>query len=79
MMNTGPIHVIKADGTKELFEMEKLEQSLRHAGASTKVVNDILSHISDTLIDGLNRQKNFSVKRVLKISKSKEVCTHFEE
>lgn len=40
----GPIYVVKADGTKELFDVEKLERSLKKAGASSKTVQDILEH-----------------------------------
>lgn len=39
-----PIYVLKADGTKELFDVKKLERSLKKAGASSKTVNDILEH-----------------------------------
>lgn len=38
----GPIYVIKADGTKELFDVKKLERSLKKAGASSKTVQDII-------------------------------------
>lgn len=44
-MNTEPIFVIKADGKKELFDEKKLEQSLKKAGASSKVVQDIIKHV----------------------------------
>ncbi len=44
-MNTEPIYVIKADGTKELFDQSKLEDSLRKAGADNKTIENIVSHI----------------------------------
>ncbi|KND50186.1 MAG: hypothetical protein AB198_01875 [Parcubacteria bacterium C7867-003] len=40
----GPIYVVKADGTKELFDVEKLERSLKKAGATSRVVADIIDH-----------------------------------
>ena len=48
-MNTEPIYVVKADGTKELFDVKKLDYSLRKAGASTKAVEEILSQINTRL------------------------------
>lgn len=44
-MNSEPIYVVKADGTRELFDVKKLEYSLKKAGASSKSVEEILSHI----------------------------------
>lgn len=45
-MNSESIYVIKADGTKELFDTKKLEHSLKKAGASSKTVLDIISHVT---------------------------------
>jgi ATP cone domain/Restriction endonuclease len=45
MVSMGPIYVVKADGTKELFDIDKLERSLKKAGASSKSVQDIIEHI----------------------------------
>ncbi|MEI6843384.1 MAG: ATP cone domain-containing protein [bacterium] len=52
-MNTEPIYIIKFDGTKEQFDVAKLEHSLRHAGANSKIIESILSTITDTLTDGM--------------------------
>ena len=38
------VYVVKADGTRELFDESKLIQSLRRAGASSKAIGDILEH-----------------------------------
>lgn len=46
MMNREPIYVVKANGDKELFDVNKLEHSLKRAGASSKVIEDILQHIN---------------------------------
>ncbi len=42
IMNTSTLYVVKADGTKEPFDVSKLERSLKKAGASSKVVSDII-------------------------------------
>lgn len=48
-MKAGNIYVVKADGTKELFDVDKLERSLKKAGASSRTVMEIINHISDHL------------------------------
>jgi ATP cone domain len=40
-----PIYVLKANGTRELFDQKKLEFSLKRAGASSLVVNQIINHV----------------------------------
>ncbi len=52
-MISKPIFIIKADGSKEEFDIEKLHFSLKRAGASEKVVTDVLEHISSELKDGM--------------------------
>lgn len=42
VMNTSTIYVVKADGTKEPFDTNKLERSLKKAGASSKTVLEII-------------------------------------
>lgn len=44
-MNTEGVYVVKADGTRELFDQSKLENSLKRAGASTVTANSIIEHI----------------------------------
>lgn len=44
-MATEGIYVIKADGTRELFDKAKLEHSLKKAGASSKAAEEIIKHI----------------------------------
>ena len=43
------LYVIKADGKKELFDVFKLEHSLKLAGASSKSVEHIIEHIKKHL------------------------------
>ncbi len=50
---TGEVYVTKADGTKELFDSAKLETSLKRAGASSTVAEQILADVMASLTDGL--------------------------
>lgn len=43
------LYVIKADGTKELFDVNKLERSLKKAGASSKTVSDIIEQTKNSV------------------------------
>lgn len=45
-------YITKADGTTEEFDPEKLEQSLRRAGASDTLIESITSRIKDSLQEG---------------------------
>ncbi len=47
------IYVVKADGKKELFNVEKLESSLKRAGANSTVVSNIISRVAGSLKDGM--------------------------
>ncbi|MCX6703172.1 MAG: ATP cone domain-containing protein [Candidatus Zambryskibacteria bacterium] len=51
-MNTD-IFITKADGTREKFDVAKLENSLKKAGAGAKVAEDIISNIQNELTDGI--------------------------
>jgi hypothetical protein len=52
-MISKPIYIIKADGGSELFDIQKLKFSLKRAGTSEKVVNEIVDHIGAELKDGM--------------------------
>lgn len=56
-MENEPVYVFKADGTKELFDVSKLQDSLVHSGASKKSINDVLKHISSELEDGMTTKE----------------------
>lgn len=45
--------ITKSDGTKQLFEEEKLINSLRHAGASDKSIDEILEVVESSMKDGM--------------------------
>ncbi|TSC70757.1 MAG: ATP-cone domain-containing protein [Parcubacteria group bacterium Gr01-1014_46] len=50
------IYVIKADGTKELFDIDKLERSLKKAGASSRSVQDIVEHTKSHIKSHTNHE-----------------------
>ncbi len=56
-MSTEGIYVIKADGTKELFDVTKLEHSLKRAGAGSKAVEQIVDHINTHLTEDITTQE----------------------
>jgi len=47
------ITVLKADGTKEAFDIEKLRASLLRSGASGEAVESVVEHILPELKDGM--------------------------
>jgi len=51
------IQVLKADGTTEVFKVEKLKQSLKRAGATNAEISDIAKDIVDTLHEGITTQE----------------------
>ncbi|MFZ2522530.1 MAG: ATP cone domain-containing protein [Minisyncoccia bacterium] len=48
-MNPEGIYVVKADGTRQLFDQSKLEHSLKKAGAGSKAVTEIINHVASHL------------------------------
>src|SRR3989344_5997204 len=56
-MQIKPTYVFKANGTKELFDVKKLEESLLHSGASPKVTGDVIAHVSSELQDGMTTRE----------------------
>ncbi len=51
------ILITKADGTKEKFDVAKLEGSLKRAGANTKVVQDIIETVERELVEGIKTKE----------------------
>jgi hypothetical protein len=47
------ITITKADGTRELFEESKLIESLKNAGGSEEIIEQILSKIESEMKDGM--------------------------
>lgn len=52
-MHNGTIYVIKSDGSKEPFDVAKLERSLKKAGASSRTVLEILNKVETGLTNDI--------------------------
>lgn len=50
---TSEILVTKADGSTEPFEVQKLERSLRRAGASKEIIEEITAKVASELVSGM--------------------------
>ncbi len=51
---SNPVSIIKSDGSIELFDQEKLENSLKRAGTKPEVVEDITDEIEKGLRNGMS-------------------------
>ena len=56
-MSGTPLHIIKSDGEVEVFEASKLEESLKHSGASQNVINEVVSHITSEMQEGMTTRE----------------------
>lgn len=54
------ISITKADGKRELFEESKLVDSLKNAGGSDEIIEEILDHISKETYDGMPTSEIYS-------------------
>ncbi|CAN0603164.1 unnamed protein product, partial [Ectocarpus sp. 12 AP-2014] len=55
------IEVIKASGEKVPFQVEKLIRSLKRSGADSKIVEQIIQDIENTLYDGISTKKLYRI------------------
>src|SRR6266850_1206791 len=53
-MSVETIYIVKANGEKEIFIADKLNESLVRAGASPEARHAIVSHIEGELKDGMS-------------------------
>lgn len=51
------IHVTKASGEQEPFDESKLRKSLKNAGASDNIIDQISKSINDLLVEGISTRK----------------------
>ncbi len=58
--NSKEIHVRKASGELEIFDIEKLKQSLHKAGGNEELIANITSDIKDWIQDGISTKKLYS-------------------
>ena len=54
------ITIVKADGTRELFEENKLRESLQNAGGSEEIIEQVLSKIETEMKDGMRTSEIYS-------------------
>ncbi len=54
------VQVIKADGSRQLFDITKLEKSLHRAGADKDEIRSILIQVENILYDGIKTQEIYS-------------------
>ena len=52
--------ITKSDGTRQLFEEEKLKQSLRHAGASEDAIEDIVEEVGKEMREGMTTSEIYT-------------------
>jgi hypothetical protein len=71
MSFTSPIPITKASGEQELFDSKKLAQSLRRAGASDILIEQILAEVLPQLYPGMPTKKIYRLAftRLRKITK----------
>jgi len=53
VMSARIIEVIKADGTREQFDLPKLSGSLRNSGAAREVADSVAEHVERELVSGM--------------------------
>lgn len=50
------VYVTKADGVREMFDVQKLRRSLKRAGATNSEITTIILHVEEKLYDGIPTQ-----------------------
>ncbi len=48
------VNILKSDGTKQLFEEEKLANSLRRVGASPEAIDDVIDQVEKEMREGMS-------------------------
>lgn len=72
------VEIVKADGTQEPFDPEKLKTSLRRAGASASAVEHVLAEVTDDLTDGTTTGEIYhQAFRILKQYESRESAARY--
>lgn len=62
------ITITKADGKRELFEESKLVDSLKNAGGSDEIIEEIINHVAKEMWDGMPTSEIYS--RAFKLLRS---------
>lgn len=59
-MENSTINIVKSSGEKVKFSLNKLRRSLKHAGASDTIINQILDKVRDELYQGISTKEIYS-------------------
>jgi len=63
--------VLKADGTTEFFNIEKLRRSLRRAGAIAAEITEVITELEPKLHDGITTQEIYRLAfEILRVRKA---------
>lgn len=71
------ITITKSDGTKQLFEEEKLVTSLKHAGASTDAIEDIVEQVERNIKEGMTTNEIYGYAFSLLRKRSIHIATKY--
>jgi hypothetical protein len=71
------IFITKANGEKEIFDIEKLKNSLRRAGASEPIVEDVSKKVAEVLFDGVSTHEIYQKAFELLREKEKYTATKY--
>lgn len=77
MNKAEPLLIIKSDGSKEPFDVNKLEESLQNSGATSEVIKEITSHISSEIEDGMTTREIYRHAYEILHEKSKPVALKY--
>ena len=76
--NRSDLIVVKASGEYHPFSMDKVRRSLRKAGATDKMIEEIIENIRTQLFDGISSRRIYQIAfRLLKRYKNKPYAARF--
>jgi hypothetical protein len=76
--NNKQITIRKASGEEEPFQVEKLKDSMRNAGAEEELIDQVADEISSWIFDGITTQKIYSRAFSLLRKKKKYVASRYK-
>ena len=71
------ITITKNDGTKQLFEEDKLAQSLKRVGADPQVIDEIIDHVEREMWNGMPTDEIYRQAFTLLRKRSKKVAVKY--
>lgn len=76
--NNQTIFITKATGEKEAFDVKKLKDSMRRAGAEEEIIEQIAEDISSWIYDGISTQKIYGRAFTLLRKKKKYAASRYK-